>query len=101
MLKVGKRKLKTVNRLRKNKANKANKNVKRTIKKTRKSSIDNGGKDKQKGGQRGEQKDNFEVTTLRSIDQDRLNQMKISNYVNNNIDYGILPGPPPTDCCIM
>ena len=42
-----------------------------------------------------------EVTTLRNIDQERLDKMKISNYVNANIDWGIMPGPPPTDCVIM
>jgi hypothetical protein len=49
----------------------------------------------------GNTKDNFEVTTLRNIDQDRIDKMKISNYVNANIDWGIMPGPPPTDCVIM
>jgi hypothetical protein len=46
-------------------------------------------------------KEKFQVTTFRSINQDDLDRFKISNYVNKNIDYGILPGPPPSDCCIM
>jgi len=47
-------------------------------------------------------KEKFQVTTFRSINQDDLNRFKISNYVNNNIDWGdLMPGPPPTDCCIM
>ena len=48
-----------------------------------------------------DKRDNFQVTTLRSINQDDLNRFKISNYVNNNVDWGILPGAPPVDCCIM
>jgi len=46
-------------------------------------------------------KEKFQVTTFRSINQDDLNRFKISNYVNNNIDWGMLPGAPPVDCCIM
>ena len=46
-------------------------------------------------------KEKFQVTTFRSISQDDLNRFKLSNYVNNNIDWGLMPGPPPTDCCIM
>lgn len=46
-------------------------------------------------------KEKFQVTTFRSINQDDLNRFKISNYVNNNIDWGIMPGPPPTDCIIQ
>ena len=46
-------------------------------------------------------KEKFQVTTFRSINQDDLDRFKISNYVNNNIDWGMLPGAPPTDCCIM
>ena len=43
----------------------------------------------------------FQVTTFRSINQDDLDRFKISNYVNNNIDWGDFPGQPPVDCCIM
>jgi len=43
-------------------------------------------------------KDNFEVTTLASVDPSQFN---ISKYINANIDWGSMPGPPPTDCCIM
>ena len=46
-------------------------------------------------------KEKFQVTTFRSINQDDLNRFKISNYVNDNIDWGILPGAPPVDCCII
>lgn len=46
-------------------------------------------------------KDKFQVTTFRSLNQDDLDRFKISNYVNKNIDWGIMPGPPPSDCCIM
>jgi hypothetical protein len=46
-------------------------------------------------------KEKFQVTTLRNINQSDLDRFKISNYVNNNIDWGIMPGPPPTDCVIM
>ena len=43
-------------------------------------------------------KDNFEVTTLSNIDP---NKFHISKYINANIDWGGIPGPPPTDCSIM
>lgn len=46
-------------------------------------------------------KEKFQVTTFRSINQDDLDRFKISNYVNNNVDYGSFPGAPPVDCCIM
>jgi hypothetical protein len=46
-------------------------------------------------------KEKFQVTTFRSINQDDLDRFKISNYVNKNIDWKGLPGPPPTDCVIM
>jgi 3-oxoacyl-[acyl-carrier-protein] synthase III len=67
----------------------ANKNYKKT-KKQLKSIIQKGGK-----------KDKFEVTTLQNLDERKLNKMKISNYINDNIDWGMMPGPPPTDCVIM
>jgi hypothetical protein len=63
-------------------------------KKTKKHTLAN-----QAGGS--SKKEKFQVTTFRSINQDDLNRFKLSNYVNNNIDWGIMPGPPPTDCCIM
>lgn len=66
-------------------------------KKTKKSNLAGG---TQTGGAAA-RKEKFQVTTLRSISQKDLDRMKISNYVNDNIDWGILPGPPPTDCCIM
>jgi hypothetical protein len=46
-------------------------------------------------------RDNFQVTTLRSINQNDYDRFKISNYVNNNVEWGSMPGPPPTDCVIM
>jgi hypothetical protein len=46
-------------------------------------------------------KEKFQVTTFRSITKDDLDRFKISNYVNSNIDWGIMPGPPPTDCAIL
>lgn len=47
-------------------------------------------------------KEKFQITTLRSMNQDDLDRFKISNYVNSNIDWGdLIPGPPPVDCCIM
>jgi hypothetical protein len=46
-------------------------------------------------------KEKFQVTTFRSINQDDLDRFKISNYVNKNIDWKGFPGPPPSDCCIM
>lgn len=39
----------------------------------------------------------FEVTTLSNVD---ANKFSVSKYMNANIDWGIMPGPPPTDCCI-
>ena len=81
----------------------ANKNIRYSRKQTKKQN------NLQRGGsvsydnqlQNNGKKEQFQVTTFRSINQDDLNRFKISNYVNNNIDWGILPGPPPTDCCIM
>jgi hypothetical protein len=43
-------------------------------------------------------KEQFEITTLDNVDTSKFN---VSRYVNANIDWGIMPGPPPTDCCIM
>lgn len=43
-------------------------------------------------------KDNFEITTLDNVN---TNKFSISQYFNANIDWGIMPGPPPTDCIIM
>ena len=71
----------------------ANKHVAVKNRKTKKSNLAG-----QIGGAR---KEKFQVTTFRSITQDDLNRLKISNYVNNNIDWGMMPGPPPTDCVIM
>lgn len=64
-----------------------------------------GGKDSKKtkkniqnGGNSTKSKDKFEVTTLDNIDPSKFS---VSQYVNANIDWGLLPGPPPTDCSIM
>jgi hypothetical protein len=51
----------------------------------------------QKGGNV-KNKDKFEVTTLSNIDPSKFS---ISSYMNANIDYGMCPGAPPTDCSIM
>ena len=51
----------------------------------------------QKGGN-AKKRDKFEVTTLSNVDCSKFN---ISQYVNANIDWGLMPGPPPTDCCVM
>jgi hypothetical protein len=77
-----------------NKNNKNNKNNK-SNKKTKKNKGNN--VTNQKGGT----KDKFEVTTLQNFDQRKIDSLKLSNYVNDNIDWGIMPGPPPTDCVIM
>jgi hypothetical protein len=50
------------------------------------------------GGCNSRSRDNFEITTLSNIDPSKFS---ISRYVNANIDWGIMPGPPPTDCSIM
>ena len=53
-------------------------------------------KNKMTGGSRRER---FEVTSLNDFD---FSKISISQYVNANIDWGIMPGPPPQpDCCIM
>ena len=51
----------------------------------------------QKGGNSTKSKDKFEVTTLDNVDPSKFS---VSQYVNANIDWGLMPGPPPTDCCI-
>jgi hypothetical protein len=47
--------------------------------------------------QNGGDVESFEVTTLDSVD---VSKFSISKYINKNIDWGIMPGPPPTDCVI-
>jgi hypothetical protein len=61
------------------------------LKKTKKNMQNN----KQKGGGG---KESFEITTLSNVD---TNKFSISKYVNSNIDWGICPGGPPSDCCVM
>jgi hypothetical protein len=53
----------------------------------------------QKGGSLNN-RENFEIKSLDDID---LNVFKASNYINRNIDWGILGiiGPPPSDCTIL
>lgn len=46
----------------------------------------------------GSSTENFEITTLDNID---INKFSISQYINANVNWGIMPGPPPTDCNIM
>jgi hypothetical protein len=43
-------------------------------------------------------KEKFEVKSLEDMDYSALN---ISKYANKNIDWGIMPGPPPMDCVIL
>lgn len=43
-------------------------------------------------------KEKFEVKRLNDID---YSQFSMSKYVDANIDWGSMPGPPPTDCCIL
>ena len=74
----------------KNINNKQGKQVGKYSKKTKKNI--------QHGGNITKQKDKFEVTTLDNIDPSKFS---LSQYVNANIDWGIMPGPPPMDCCIM
>jgi hypothetical protein len=53
----------------------------------------------QKGGNTNLQgKENFEVKRLDDID---YSQFSLTKYLNANIDWGMAPGPPPLDCCIM
>ena len=47
--------------------------------------------------QKGGDVESFEVTTLDSVD---VSKFSISKYANKNIDWGIMPGGPPTDCII-
>jgi len=55
--------------------------------------------DLQKGGNTNLQgKENFEVKRLDDID---YSQFSLTKYLNANIDWGMAPGPPPLDCCIM
>jgi len=43
-------------------------------------------------------KENFEVKRLTDID---YSQFSLTKYLNSNVDWGLCPGPPPMDCCIM
>jgi hypothetical protein len=52
----------------------------------------------QQGGNITKQKDKFEVTTLDNIDPSKYS---LSQYVNSNIQWGIMPGPPPVEGSIM
>jgi hypothetical protein len=50
----------------------------------------------QKGGNK---KEDFEVHSYKNIDYGKY---KISNYINYDIDWGIMGGPPPQpDCTIL
>ena len=52
----------------------------------------------QMGGNSTKSKEKFEVTTLDNVDPSKFS---VSQYVNANIDWGIMPGAPPVDCSIM
>ena len=55
--------------------------------------------DLQQGGNTNLQgKEKFEVKRLDDID---YSQFSLTKYLNANIDWGMAPGPPPLDCCIM
>lgn len=75
----------------KNIKNKQHKHIKQNYKKTKKNiqHIQHGGN---------KNKEEFEITTLNNVNP---NKFSISQYINANVDWGIMPGPPPTDCCIM
>lgn len=90
-------------RLRAKHGKRANKNIRYSKKQTKKNlKLQGGGFASYENQVHNDgKKEKFQVTTFRSINQDDLNRFKISNYVNNNIDWGMMPGPPPTDCCIM
>ena len=77
----------------KNKNNKNNKQGKPGGKYSKKTK-----KNIQNGGNITKQKDKFEVTTLNNVDPSKYS---LSQYVNANIDWGMLPGAPPVDCSIM
>lgn len=97
--------LKKVNRtrLRAKHGKRANKNIRQSKKQTKKqNSFQRGGSASYNNQVMTDgKKEKFQVTTFRSINQDDLDRFKISNYVNNNIDWGDFPGEPPIDCCIM
>ena len=43
--------------------------------------------------------ENFEVRSLNDFDYERY---RVSKYVNANINWGLMGGPPPQpDCCIL
>lgn len=76
----------------KNKHNRDNKQGKQAGKYSKKTK-----KNIQKGGNITKQKDKFEVTTLDNIDPSKFS---VSQYDNANVQFGIMPGPPPMDCCV-
>ena len=44
-------------------------------------------------------KENFEVRSLNDFDYERY---RVSKYINAEIDWGVMGGPPPQpDCCIL
>jgi len=39
---------------------------------------------------------------IHSLDDIDYNRFKLSKYINQNVDWGSCPGPPPVlDCCIL
>ena len=82
-----------------------NKNVKkqkyRLKHKTLKSDNNTNNKIQHKGGSCNTniKTENFEVRSLNDFDYERY---RISKYLNANIDWRTMPGPPPQpDCCIL
>ncbi len=75
------------------KNNKNNKNIKRQKYKLKKKTL--------KGGNcnTNSKNENFEVRSLNDFDYERY---RVSKYINANIEWGSMPGPPPQpDCCIL
>ena len=85
---------KNIKHLKNSKYIKQNKNIKNNKKYTqqltqKKNKIQTGGK----------LKEPFELKPLSDFDYDKY---KLSNYMNDNIDWGKMPGSPPMpDCCIL
>jgi len=86
--------------------NKHNKNKYKYSKKTKKNKFNinainsNSSNTKHIGGSNiktSNKNEKFEITTLSNVDP---NKFSVSKYINTQIDWGMMPGPPPTDCCI-
>ena len=66
-----------------------NNKTKKHIRGNSENSENNSTKIVQKGG---------EVQALEDVDYSKFG---VSKYINANIDWGIMPGPPPMDCVIL